>query len=173
MAIAWPRQWTYPQAGLAGRKRAARTMSNQSDQGDDQAYQALTQAELLEMTAEIVAAYVGNNATDAGALPALIQQVHGALAGLAESSAAGQPPPRATPAVPIAQSVTDDHIVCLEDGRKLKVLKRYLRSHYNLTPAQYRARWGLPADYPMVAPSYSRARAEFARGMGLGHRAQD
>ncbi len=141
-----------------------------SDESGEHAYQALTQAELLEMTAEIVAAYVGHNATDAEALPALIQRVHRALAGLAEGGAAERPAPRAAPAVPIAQSLTDDHIVCLEDGRKLKLLKRYLRTHYNLTPAQYRARWGLAADYPMVAPGYSRTRAEFARNMGLGRK---
>ena len=133
---------------------------------DEQAFEALTQAELLEMTTEIVSAYVGHNATDPQSLPALIEQVHGALAGLAGAGEAERPPP----AVPIEQSVTDDHIVCLEDGRKLKMLKRYLRVRYDMTPAEYRARWDLAPDYPMVAPGYSRARAQFARSMGLGRK---
>lgn len=136
---------------------------------DEQAFEALTQAELLEMTTEIVSAYVGHNATDPQSLPALIEQVHGALAGLAGAGGAGEAE-RPPPAVPIEQSVTDDHIVCLEDGRKLKMLKRYLRVRYDMTPAEYRARWGLAPDYPMVAPGYSRARAQFARSMGLGRK---
>ena len=136
---------------------------------DEQAFEALTQAELLEMTTEIVSAYVGHNATDPQSLPALIERVHGALAGLSWVGGAGEAE-RPPPAVPIEQSVTDDHIVCLEDGRKLKMLKRYLRARYDMTPAEYRARWGLAPDYPMVAPGYSRARAQFARSMGLGRR---
>ncbi|MEH3041460.1 MAG: MucR family transcriptional regulator [Sphingomonas paucimobilis] len=121
---------------------------------------------LIALTADIVAAHVGNNAIDVGDIPALIRNVHGALAGL--GAAAEAPAPRAEPAVPVRSSVKPDYIVCLEDGRKLKMLKRHLMTHYNLTPDQYRAKWNLPADYPMVAPNYAEQRRSLAKQIGLG-----
>jgi predicted transcriptional regulator len=124
------------------------------------------QPELIEMTTEIVAAYVASNAVAAGDLPALIHSVHKALSG------AGAPPPveaaHKEPAVPVKKSITPDYLVCLEDGRRFKSLKRHLRSKYDLSPEAYRAKWGLAKDYPMVAPNYARARSDLARRMGLG-----
>ncbi len=137
--------------------------------GDD-AIDVLTRAELLEMTTEIVSAYVGNNATDASALAGLIQQVHATLARISGNGSAAPGPEAPAPAVPIEESVHPDYIVCLEDGRKLKVLKRYLRARHGMSPAEYRAKWGLPASYPMVAPNYSKARSDFARNIGLGRK---
>ena len=132
---------------------------------------ALTPAELLEMTTEIVSAYVSNNMTDAAALPELIGQVHASLAGIAEGDEEQEPEaPEPVPAVPINRSVRPDYIVCLEDGKKLKVMKRYIRTRYGMTPAEYKAKWGLPASYPMVAPNYSKARSEFAKQAGLGRK---
>ena len=96
----------------------------------------------------------------------MIRTVHSVLAGLGDEQNSGQP--QQGPAVSIAESVTDDHLICLEDGKKLKMLKRYLRTRYNLTPDEYRKRWGLPADYPMVAPEYARRRSDFAKKIGLG-----
>ena len=125
--------------------------------------------EIVELTADIVAAYVGNNAVPSADLPALINDVHRALAG-AVSGAADKPVVEAKPAVPIRRSVTDEYIICLEDGKKFKSLKRHLRTHYNLTPEQYREKWNLPADYPMVAPEYAKARSALAKKMGLGQR---
>jgi predicted transcriptional regulator len=120
--------------------------------------------ELVALTADIVAAHVSNNSTATQDLPGLIQTVHGALAAL-DPAAAG---PKPEPAVPVKNSVKSDHIVCLEDGRKLKMLKRYLQTRYNMTPEQYRSRWGLPADYPMVAPAYAEQRRGLAKAIGLG-----
>ncbi len=125
-----------------------------------------TATELLEMTADIVASFVANNAVSTSELPDLIKRVYATVNALADEHSNGGLRP--DPAVPIAKSVTPDHIVCLEDGRKLKMLKRYLRSRYDLTPDQYRTRWGLPADYPMVAPNYAKRRSEFAKEIGLG-----
>ncbi len=125
-------------------------------------------AEVVELAADIVAAYVGNNAVPANDLPNLINQVYSALAGAV--SGAAQAEAAKTPAVPIRRSITPDHIICLEDGKKFKSLKRHLRTHYDLTPEQYREKWGLPADYPMVAPNYAKARSDLARKMGLGQR---
>jgi predicted transcriptional regulator len=131
---------------------------------------AADRSELLALTAEIVAAHVSNNKLEAAELPGLIRQIYATLAGIgaepAEISqgAAGRP----APAVPVKKSVTPDYIVCLEDGKKLKMLKRHLMSHYNLTPDQYRERWGLPADYPMVAPNYAIRRQVLAKKIGLG-----
>jgi predicted transcriptional regulator len=120
--------------------------------------------EILKQVTEIVAAYVSKNEVAAADLPALIKSVHATLGGFAEdSSVAGK-----TPAVPVKKSVTPDYIICLEDGRKLKMLKRYLRARYGLTPDAYRAKWGLPADYPMTAPNYAAKRSDFARQIGLG-----
>ena len=122
--------------------------------------------ELLALTAEIVSAYVGNNALDTGAVPGMIGAV---FAKLTELSTDEKPLPETlTPAVPIKRSVTDDYIVCLEDGKKLKMLKRHLMTAYGMTPDDYRAKWGLPADYPMVAPNYAEARRQLAKSIGLG-----
>lgn len=122
--------------------------------------------EILRLATEIVAAYVSNNAMAANDLPATIRAVHSTLAGL-DQSAPSRDADR-TPAVPIKKSVTADYIVCLEDGKKLKMLKRYLRSQYGLTPEEYKARWGLPHDYPMVAPNYAAQRSKLAKQIGLG-----
>ena len=127
-----------------------------------------SKAELLEMTTEIVASFVANNPVPAGSLPDLIQTVHETVQDL--STDAPKEPPRPAPAVPISKTNTPDHIICLEDGRKLKMLKRYLRSRYNLTPEEYRARWNLPSDYPMVAPNYAKRRSAFAKEIGLGRK---
>lgn len=128
----------------------------------------LDRSELLALTAEIVSAYAGNNMVDAGSVPDLISSVFGKLNGLATESAPALE--ALVPAVPIKRSVTDDYIICLEDGRKLKMLKRHLRTSYDMTPEAYRARWGLTADYPMVAPNYSAKRKELAKRIGLGRK---
>ncbi|MGN6517700.1 MAG: MucR family transcriptional regulator [Rhizomicrobium sp.] len=126
--------------------------------------------ELLKLVSDIVAAYVSNNPLPVSELPAMIKSVHstlGTLSGVGVSEALTSQ----KPAVPVKKSVTNEFIVCLEDGKKLKMLKRYLRSNYNLTPEEYRAKWGLPADYPMVAPNYAAQRSEFAKKIGLGKNA--
>ncbi len=123
--------------------------------------------EVIEMTADIVSAYVGNNTVSAAELPALIQSVHRALAGVSGGAEIVEAAPR-DPAVPIRRSITPDFIICLEDGRKFKSLKRHLRTKYNMSPEEYRAKWGLPKDYPMVAPNYAKARSDLAKQMGLG-----
>ncbi|MEI7713579.1 MAG: MucR family transcriptional regulator [Rhodospirillales bacterium] len=129
---------------------------------------------VLALTVRIVAAHVGNNDVDADALPALIRAVYNALAGTADDTASqtiAAPPHAAaipTPAVPIVASVFNDHIVCLEDGKKQKTLKRHLQSAHGLTPDAYRARWGLPGSYPMVAPAYAETRSALAKSIGLG-----
>jgi len=121
----------------------------------------------IELTANIVSAYVGNNATPASELPALISQIHGALVRVSAGHVEAVAEP-AKPAVPVKKSMTSDYLVCLEDGKKFKSLKRHLRTQYNMTPEQYREKWGLPPDYPMVAPSYAVARSQLAKKMGLG-----
>lgn len=118
------------------------------------------------MTSQIVAAFVSNNPLPPDGLPAFIQSVYKSVSAL--NCEGEESTERPKPAVPISRSVTDDHIVCLEDGKKLKMLKRYLRSHYDMSPDEYRRRWGLPADYPMVAPSYAARRSRFAKEIGLG-----
>ena len=123
--------------------------------------------ELLRLGAGIVAAFVSRNPVTPDAVPDLIRTVHRALEGLSQSSAPVAEE-RPKPAVPIGRSVQHDFIVCLEDGKKLKMLKRYLRSRYNMSPDDYRRRWGLPADYPMVAPAYAALRSDFAKKIGLG-----
>lgn len=125
----------------------------------------------LEYAAEIVSAYVSNNSLPASELPALLQSVHASLVRLASGqvTAVDTTTPK-EPAVPIKKSVTPDFIICLEDGKKFKSLKRHLRSAYSLTPDQYRAKWGLPSDYPMVAPNYAKTRSELAVQMGLGQK---
>ena len=121
---------------------------------------------LLALTADIVAAHVSNNSVAVNDLPNLIQNVHSALSGIAGSSAAAEPKPE--PKVSIRASIKPDYIVCLEDGKRLKMLKRHLMTHYNMTPDQYRQKWGLPADYPMVAPNYAEQRRALAKSIGLG-----
>ena len=121
---------------------------------------------LLTLTADIVAAHVSNNSVAVNDLPNLIQNVHGALSGISGKS--GAPEARPDPKVPIRTSIKPDYIVCLEDGKKLKMLKRHLMTHYNLTPDQYRQKWGLNADYPMVAPNYAEQRRVLAKSIGLG-----
>ena len=123
--------------------------------------------DLLRMTAEVVSAYVSNNTLATGQLADVIQAVYNSLRGL--EGQIGEPPPEPLkPAVPIRKSITPDYLVCLEDGKKLKMLKRHLRSTYNMTPDKYRAKWSLPPDYPMVAPKYAEQRSEFAKKIGLG-----
>ncbi len=121
----------------------------------------------LRMTTEIVASYVGNNKVSSEELVELIRTVHRTVLGLADGGAE-RSLERPKPAAPINRSIHDDYIICLEDGKKLKMLKRYLRSTYGMTPEDYRKRWGLPADYPMVAPAYAARRSEFAKRIGLG-----
>ena len=126
--------------------------------------------ELPTLTTQIVAAYVSNNPVPVGELPSLIRQVHTALVNVgapAEISAE-----RPQPAVPVKRSVTPDYIICLEDGKKLKMLKRHLKTAFNMTPEEYRERWELPADYPMVAPNYATQRSRLAKQIGLGTRAR-
>ncbi len=118
---------------------------------------------MIDHTTKIVAAYVAHNPIAKDGLSELIATVHGSLAGL---NAPPVKPPE--PAVPIKKSITDNHIICLEDGAKLKMLKRYLRTHYDMSPDEYRMRWGLPPDYPMVAPEYAKRRSDFAKKIGLG-----
>ncbi|MBX3485518.1 MucR family transcriptional regulator [Phenylobacterium sp.] len=127
-----------------------------------------SELELLRLGAGIVSAYVGRHEIAVDALPDVIRTVHQALTALTAASAAARAEERPKPAVPIGRSVQHDYIVCLEDGKRLKLLKRYLRSHYNLSPDEYRRRWGLPADYPMVAPAYAARRSDFAKQIGLG-----
>jgi len=123
---------------------------------------------LITLTSDIVAAHVSNNGVSVDDLPSLITNVFGALASLGNAAPAVEKLPE--PAVSIRASVKPDHIVCLEDGKKLKMLKRHLMTHYNMTPDQYRARWSLPADYPMVAPNYAEKRRELAKKIGLGRK---
>jgi len=138
--------------------------------GANTEFQAARSDDLLKLASEIVAAYVSNNPIPVSEVPAMIRSVHGTLGGLV-SAPQGEAPTAQKPAVPIKRSVNPDYIVCLEDGKKLKMLKRYLRSNYNMTPEEYRAKWGLPADYPMVAPNYAAQRSEFAKKIGLGRTA--
>jgi predicted transcriptional regulator len=123
-------------------------------------------SELIALTADIASAYVENNTVAAADLPALINSIHQALANIDTPAPAPEQPK--TPAVSIKKSIGDDYLICLEDGRKFKSLKRHLRSKYNLSPEEYRSKWGLPKDYPMVAPSYAKARSDLAKQMGLG-----
>ena len=123
--------------------------------------------ELLEMTVDIVSAYVGNNTVSAETLPSLIANIHAALSQVTTGAVEPEPEPK-EPAVPIRKSIAPDYLICLEDGRKFKSLKRHLRTKYNMSPEEYRAKWGLPKDYPMVAPNYAKARSDLAKQMGLG-----
>lgn len=120
---------------------------------------------LITLTSDIVAAHVSNNSVAVSDLPLIISSVHGALADLSGTAAEQDKP---EPAVPVKSSIKPDYVVCLEDGKKLKMLKRHLMTHYKMTPDDYRTKWGLPASYPMVAPNYAKKRAELARAIGLG-----
>ena len=124
-------------------------------------------SEVIEMTADIVSAFVSNNSVPAAEVPGLIQSVHRALSTISTNSEPAEAAPR-EPAVPVKKSVNPDFIVCLEDGRKFKSLKRHLRTKYNMSPEEYRSKWGLAKDYPMVAPNYAKARSDLAKQMGLG-----
>ncbi len=123
---------------------------------------------LIDLAADIVSAYVSNNTVPASELAGLIAEVHAALQRTSSGIAPEPAPEPVKPAVPVKKSVTPDYIVCLEDGKKFKSLKRHLRTQYNMTPEEYREKWGLPTDYPMVAPNYAQARSDLAKKMGLG-----
>jgi predicted transcriptional regulator len=128
------------------------------------------QDDLLALTTEIVAAHVSNNTVAVSDLPLLIQQVYQSLSRIGHVEPAS--PERPLPAISVKKSVTPDYIICLEDGKKLKMLKRHLKTAYNMSPEEYRERWGLPADYPMVAPNYAKQRSKLAKEIGLGTRAR-
>lgn len=128
---------------------------------------SLTNESTLQYATDIVTAYVTNNPVPPTELPSIIRAVHDTLSALGGAQPAKEQEAQ-KPAVPIKKSVTDDYLICLEDGKKLKMLKRYLRSRYELTPEEYRARWNLPPDYPMVAPNYAAKRSQFAKQIGLG-----
>ena len=128
----------------------------------------INSADLLDLTASIVSAHVANNSVAVGDVPKLIKDVYGTLATVSSEEEAETERPE--PAVSIKASIKPDYIVCLEDGKKLKMLKRHLMTHYGMTPEQYRTRWGLPSDYPMVAPNYAKQRSALAREIGLGRR---
>jgi predicted transcriptional regulator len=125
------------------------------------------EARCIQLTANIVSAYVSNNTVSSAEMPALISQVYSALMRVSKGAAVAAPAEPLKPAVPIKRSITPEYLVCLEDGKKFKSLKRHLRQ-YRMTPDQYRSKWNLPADYPMVAPNYAAARSQLAKQMGLG-----
>ena len=129
--------------------------------------QKAERGDILRMTAEVVAAYVGNNSLPATQLPDVINTVYGTLRRVNGAAAPANEQSQKA-AIPVRRSITPDYIVCLEDGKKLKMLKRHLRTAYGLSPEEYRSKWGLPADYPMVAPNYSKKRSAFAKKIGLG-----
>jgi predicted transcriptional regulator len=131
--------------------------------------ESVNQDDLVQLTADIVSAYVSNNKVGSEELGKLIEEVHSALQRAPNAQATPEPEPR-EPAVPIRRSVTPDYIISLEDGRKFKSLKRHLKNTHGLTPDEYRAKWGLAHDYPMVAPNYAKARSELAKSMGLGRK---
>lgn len=132
---------------------------------DEIEHEVASNGAILEFASDIVSAYVSNNAIQSGELPDLIRDVHATLAKLGNS---GDTTPTKKPAVSVKNSITDEFLICLEDGKKFKSLKRHLRSKYGLSPEEYREKWGLPFDYPMVAPSYARKRSKLAKEMGLG-----
>ncbi len=127
-----------------------------------------TEQDKLRWSADIVASYVAQNTVAPAAIPELIRSVYDALSNLGQAPVAARPTEKQKPAVPISKSVQDDYIVCLEDGKRLKMLKRYLRSRYDMSPEEYRRKWSLPPDYPMVAPAYAARRSDFAKQIGLG-----
>lgn len=128
--------------------------------------ESISTGDTLHLATEIVSAFLTNNTVSADKLPGLLQEVHDAVRALASGGTASAGSQQ--PAVPIKKSVTNDYVICLEDGKKLKMLKRYLRTQYGLSPEDYRRKWGLPADYPMVAPNYAKRRSDFAKEIGLG-----
>jgi predicted transcriptional regulator len=131
----------------------------------------VTDEDMMRMTTEVVSAYVGNNMLPAAQIPDVIRTVYSSLRDLnATEGHAERESPK--PAIPVRRSVTPDYIICLEDGKKLKMLKRHLRTTYNMSPDEYRTKWALPADYPMVAPNYAKQRSEFAKQIGLGRKAE-
>ena len=129
--------------------------------------EARPRSNLIELTSDIVSAYVAHNTVPVVELPRLIERVHATLSDI-QGAPASEPRVELKPAVSVKKSVTDDHIVCLEDGKKFKSLKRHLRTRYDMSPEEYREKWGLAADYPMVAPAYAKQRSDLARKMGLG-----
>jgi len=129
-------------------------------------------ADLIQKTKQIVSDYVQNNSVESADLPKLISKTYSAFSDIAGNDTDGRRP-GLEPPVPIADSVTEDHIICLEDGKPFKSLKRHLRTHYDLSPDEYRAKWGLPGDYPMVAPNYAKARSRLAKDMKLGRNKSD
>mgnify|MGYP003642549732 CR=1 FL=1 len=137
----------------------------------DEMMDAVDQEELLRMTTDVVASYLSHNSMPADNVPDLIRSVHSAMKEV--SGIEMKQESKSKPAVSVAKSISDDYIVCLEDGKKLKMLKRYLRSQYNMSPDDYRRKWNLPSDYPMVAPAYSRKRSQFAKDIGLGRGKKD
>ena len=132
----------------------------------DEIMDTVDQEELLRMTTDVVASYLSHNSMPADNVPDLIRSVHSAMKEV--SGIEMKQESKSKPAVSVAKSISDDYIVCLEDGKKLKMLKRHLRTVYGMSPEEYRAKWGLPSDYPMVAPNYSRQRSAFAKKIGLG-----
>ena len=126
----------------------------------------MSDPKFIELTANIVSAYVRNHSVPVGDIPGLISQIHSALSRVSSGADLASEPLK--PAIAVKKSITPEHLVCLEDGKKFKSLKRHLRTQYNMTPEQYREKWDLPADYPMVAPNYAAARSELAKQMGLG-----
>ena len=139
-------------------------MADNSSKGDP------NRGDLLSLTSDIVAAHVSNNTVDVKDLPALIHQIYRTLSSVGPGAAAAIEPGKPVPAVPIKKSITPDYLVCLEDGKKLKMLKRHLKTAYGLSPEAYREKWGLPPDYPMVAPNYARQRSKLAKDIGLGRK---
>ena len=132
-----------------------------------------TEIALIQQTSQIVAAYVSKNVIPASDIPTLITSIYQSLGTLGQPQAPAEPAADLKPSVPVKKSVTPDYIVCLEDGKKLKMLKRHLSNKYRLTPDEYRSKWGLPSDYPMVAPNYSRVRSDAALSIGLGRKRKD
>lgn len=144
---------------------------NESVQGiamDKRDENAIDHASLVRCTANVVESYVGNHATDTSSVPALIEKVFVSFSGLNRPTTETNREAEKKAVVPVKRSVTPDYIICLEDGRKLKMLKRHLRTSYGMTPEEYRAKWNLPVDYPMVAPNYAAQRSRFAKKIGLG-----
>jgi predicted transcriptional regulator len=133
------------------------------------AVEKTSRSEILRMAVDVVSAYLGHNSLSSSQIPEIIQTVFASLHQLGERGAAGQGE-ALKPAVPIKKSVAPDYLICLEDGKKMKMLKRHLRTAFNMTPEEYRAKWGLPADYPMVAPNYAEQRSDFAKKIGLGRK---
>ncbi|MED5396675.1 MAG: MucR family transcriptional regulator [Pseudomonadota bacterium] len=135
----------------------------------DETVEEISREHILRITVEIVTAFVSHNQQSSAEIPEIVQTVYNTLSGLANDATKVEPEFR-KPAISVRRSVTPDFLFCLEDGRKMKMLKRHLRTSYNLTPDEYRSRWNLPSDYPMVAPNYAKRRSDFAKKIGLGRR---